>query len=80
MTAPETSTAPLAEPGETIRSKWLMDESTTLLQAAERLEAEAGRLRELHEAGWTLQEPVTDDYGFLVDPDGNAGREDDDDE
>lgn len=61
------------QPGETLRGKWLMDGATTLDEAAERLEAEARRLRDLAVQGWTLNAPIADDYGFLVDPSGDGG-------
>lgn len=53
---------------EMIRAKWLMDDATTLVEAAERLEAEAKRLRQLADEGWTLDGPIDDDYGTLVRP------------
>lgn len=68
------SEAPPATPGDVIRGKWLMDDAATLEEAADRLESYARWLRDLHAAGWTLTEPVRDDYGFLVDPTGNAGN------
>lgn len=78
MSTPETPETPdmassTPEPGETIRAKWLLDGAVTLADAAERLEAFAAYLRNAHEAGWTLTEPIADDYGFLVSPDGDAG-------
>lgn len=53
---------------ETIRAKWLMDGAKDLAECARMLEDEAHRLRALHEQGWRLAEPVTDDYGFLAPP------------
>lgn len=63
--------------GDPIRAKWLMDGSTTLAEAAERLERQAALLRSLHAEGWTLTAPIEDDYGFLRDPSGNVGHTDD---
>ena len=81
-TPPDTGTGPeaLASPGEVVRAKGSMDGATTLEAAAEMLEGQAAWLRTLHNQGWTLQSPVEDDYGFLVDPTGNAGRDDTDDD
>ncbi|WP_460866746.1 hypothetical protein [Nocardioides pakistanensis] len=68
------TTASHVEPGDIIRGKWTMDGARTLTQAAERLEAEAHRLRHLADLGWSLEGPVEEDYGFLVDPRGHNGR------
>ena len=38
---------------EIIRAKWIMDDATTLHEAAGMLRAEADRLEQLHEDGWT---------------------------
>lgn len=65
------------QPGDIIRAKWTIDGATTLAEAADRLEGFAARLRDLHQQGWTFVEPVADDYGFLVDPSGNAGDPED---
>jgi hypothetical protein len=67
-----------ATPGETIRAKWVLDGAATLGEAAQRAREAADRLQALHDAGWTLAEPVDSDYGFLVDPSGNAGTDADD--
>jgi len=56
------------EPGGSIRAKWVMDDAATLAEAADRLEAFAADLRRLAAAGWTLEEPIADDYGTLVGP------------
>jgi len=53
---------------ETIRAKWTMDEAETLAKAAAKLRAFADELDRLHKEGWTLEEPVTDDYGTLIPP------------
>lgn len=66
---------PQATPGETIRAKWMLDGATTLAEAASRAREAADRLQALLDAGWTLTEPVDSDYGFLVDPTGNAGAD-----
>ena len=55
-----------------VRAKWLIDGSVTLADAADRLQGAAGRLRAMHEQGWTFTQPVEDDYGFLRKPDGPA--------
>lgn len=57
-----------AENADVLRSKWLMDGAETLTEAAERLEAEAARLRGLHAQGWRLEGPIEDDYGTLIAP------------
>lgn len=61
------------QPGDTIRAKWAIDGATTLAEAADKLEQMSAWLRHLHQLGWTLSAPVEDDYGFLVDPSGDAG-------
>ena len=53
---------------EIIRAKWIMDDATTLHEAAGMLRAEADRLERLHAEGWRLERPVEDDYGFLHKP------------
>lgn len=60
-------------PGELIRAKWTMDGSTTLDEAAEKLDRFAAYLRDLASKGWTLAEPIADDYGVLVSPTGDTG-------
>lgn len=59
---------PKQETEETIRAKWLMDDATTLAEAAAKLRAEADRLERMHKEGWTLTAPVEDDWGFAVPP------------
>lgn len=56
------------DPEPFVRGKWTMDGAATLEEAAGRLEAAAANLRGLAAAGWTLREPVADDYGWLVQP------------
>ena len=53
---------------EPLRAKWIMDEATTLAEAAAKLRAEADRLDQLAKDGWTLEGPIDDDWGFLVPP------------
>jgi len=48
-----------------------MDGAKTLSEAAEKLEAEAKRLRDLEVQGFQLEEPVDDDYGTVLPPAGN---------
>lgn len=50
-----------------------MDGAADLVQAALLLRGYADYLEDLAFHGWTLAGPIEDDYGFLVDPDGNAG-------
>lgn len=69
-----------AQAGGIIRAKWMLDGAETLADAAERARVAAQQLQQLHDAGWTLQAPVEDDYGTLVDPTGNAGSADSEDE
>ena len=66
------SDEPLAQAGDVIRAKWLMDGAATLEQAAEQLEETARWLRALHARGWTLEGPIEDDYGILIDPQGRG--------
>lgn len=63
-----------AKAGDTIRAKWLFDGCTTLADAAQRARDAADALQSLHDGGWTLAEPVSDDYGTLVDPTGGTGE------
>jgi hypothetical protein len=51
-----------------IRAKWTMDGATTLAEAAARFRARAGELDELARAGFELEQPVSDDYAFIVRP------------
>ena len=51
-----------------IRAKWAIDGAATLEEAAVKAEAFAERLRGLHAQGWTLAQPVEDDYGFIEKP------------
>ena len=51
-----------------IRAKWLMDGATTLAEAATKLREYANELDQLARDGWTLEQPIEDDYGFLVAP------------
>ena len=53
---------------EIIRAKWLFDGAATLAEAAAMLRAEADRLEQLGKEGWTLEQPIEDDYGFLIPP------------
>jgi hypothetical protein len=51
-----------------IRAKWTIDGATTLAEAAAKLRQFADELDQKHAEGWTLEQPVEDDYGFLVPP------------
>jgi hypothetical protein len=51
-----------------LRAKWTMDGATTLAEAAARFRARAGDLDELARAGFELEQPVNDDYAFIVRP------------
>ena len=58
-----------SESGEPIiRAKWVMDDAATLPEAAAKLREFAAELDRLHAEGWTLDQPIEDDYGFLVPP------------
>lgn len=48
-----------------LRAKWTIDGAETLSEAAAMLRTEALSLEAMEKAGWQLQEPVEDDYGFL---------------
>ena len=50
---------------DVVRAKWLMDGAKTLSEAANKLEQEAKRLRELERDGWELSEEIDDDYGSI---------------
>ena len=51
-----------------IRAKWVMDGAKTLTEAAEQLRGFAEHLETAAAAGWELNDPVEDDYGFLSVP------------
>lgn len=53
-----------------IRAKWCMDGSTTLQQAAQKLERMAIMLRDLHDHGFVLDQVISNDYGFVSRPEG----------
>jgi hypothetical protein len=57
---------------EIIRAKWIMDGATTLAEAAAKLREFADELDRKHAEGWTLRQPVEDDYGFLNEPKSHA--------
>ena len=48
--------------------KWTMDGATTLAEAAARFRERADELDELARAGFELEQPVSDDYAFIVRP------------
>lgn len=58
----------------TIRAKGMFDDCETLEQMAERAEAEAKVLRDMHAAGLTLRDTVTDDYAFVETDDKDAAE------
>lgn len=51
-----------------IRAKWLMDGAVTLPEAAAKLREFADELDRLARDGWTLEQPIDEDYGLLVAP------------
>jgi hypothetical protein len=53
---------------EIIRAKWIMDDAATLPEAAAKVRAFADELDRMHAEGWRLEQPVQDDYGFVVRP------------
>ena len=53
---------------EIIRAKWLMDGAATLTEAAAKLREYADTLDQLARDGWTLEQPIDEDYGLLVTP------------
>lgn len=50
------------------RAKWMGDGCADLPALAARLREEATRLSALAKKGWTLDGPVSDDYGTLLPP------------
>ena len=48
-----------------IRAKWTIDGSATIDEAIDKLNNFMEYLKELKNEGWTLREPINDDYGFL---------------
>jgi hypothetical protein len=62
--------AEIEEHGDiTIRAKWSMDGATTLREAANKLRRKADWLEDLASAGFELNAPIQDDYGFVGHPD-----------
>ena len=55
-----------------------MDGAGTLLEAAARMREKAEWLKELARAGFELNAPVEDDYGFVGHPDVEPARDEDD--
>lgn len=53
---------------EIIRAKWKMDDAATLPEAAAKIRAFADELDKLHRDGYRLEQPIADDYGFLIPP------------
>lgn len=51
-----------------MRAKWTMDGATTLAEAARRFRERAEELEQLARAGFELEQPVCDDYAFIVRP------------
>jgi hypothetical protein len=51
-----------------MRAKWTMDGATTVAEVASRFRERAEQFEELARAGFELEEPVNDDYAFLVRP------------
>jgi hypothetical protein len=50
------------------RAKWVIDGAATLAEAAEMARAFAARLQALHDEGYVLRQPVTDDFAFYYKP------------
>ena len=50
------------------RAKWMLDGATTLAEAAQKARDYADWLQGLHDQGYVLDEPVSDDYGFYLKP------------
>ena len=53
---------------EIVRAKGVMDDATTLAEAAQKVRAFADELQRLHDEGYVLDGPVADDYGFYSKP------------
>ena len=51
-----------------VRAKGVMDDATTLAEAAQKVRAFADELQRLHDEGYVLTDPVEDDYGFYSKP------------
>jgi hypothetical protein len=51
-----------------VRAKWTMDGATTLAEAARRFRERAEELGQLGRAAFELDQPVNDDYAFIVRP------------
>ena len=63
---------------EIIRAKWTMDGATTLPEAAAKLRERADMLDAMDAAGWRLERPVDDDYGFVLAPGEEPGDDEED--
>lgn len=52
----------------TIRAKWTMDGAETIDEAIDKFEYRRKQLEALKDAGWDIDQPVTDDYAYLRRP------------
>jgi hypothetical protein len=53
---------------EIVRAKWTIDGAATLAEAAQKAHAFGDWLQSLHDEGYVLSQPVSDDYGFYSKP------------
>jgi hypothetical protein len=56
------------EEDDIVRAKWILDDATTLAEAAQKAREFADYLQKLHDEGNVLREPISDDYGFYYKP------------
>lgn len=57
---------------ELTRPKWIADDTETLPDVIKAIEEYAAALREQMNAGWQLEQPVSDGYIWLVKPEAAA--------
>lgn len=56
------------EDDDLVRAKWTIDGATTLAEAARMAHEFGDSLQKLHDEGYVLREPVSDDYGMYYKP------------
>ena len=63
-----TETGTTEDEDNTVRAKWTIDGAATLAEAAQMARGFADGLQRLHDEGYVLRQPVSDDYGFYYKP------------
>lgn len=53
---------------EIVRAKWMLDGAATFAEAAQKAHTFGDWLQSLHDQGYVLDQPISDDYGFYGKP------------